>query len=528
MNVESDISATTHVPVITNKTIKVPNLTLSVGPFVILRDTDFILNRGARYALVGKNGSGKSTLLKWLTQQGKTFGIPDYYRILYVEQEVQASDKTALQEVMDSDEERTRLLDCISTLESANDCDIDELNDCYEKLDALSGDSALPRAKQILNGLQFTESMQNTAISDFSGGWRMRIALAKALFLQPDILLLDEPTNHLDLNATIWLKNFLSTWKRILLVVSHDREFMSISTHTIHLNELKLNYYKYTFEKFEEIFNQQLLQHINNYDKQQKQIKKWKKNGKNVKQQLKNLKQDLITKPKGKPPVIDFGVSEHDDYIFKANNVNFSYGDNIIFNNLSMQINHTQKIVLVGPNGSGKSTFLKLLTGQLIATKGTIQQHPTVRIGTYSQHFVDQLPLEQNPTQYLTTKYPDWSEQECREQLGRMGLLGKHHKQVMSTLSGGQKSRVMLAEITIQMPDILLLDEPTNHLDLETVDALSNAIADFDGAAIVITHSLHLIDRLGESALLYHCDNNDITPYDGNIWDYEEDILSHL
>jgi ATP-binding cassette subfamily F protein 1 len=415
----------------------------------------------------------------------------------------------------------------------------ERLRDVYDELADIGADSAEVRASTILSGLQFLEEQKSWPTSSFSGGWRMRISLARALFRKPRLLLLDEPTNHLDLHAVIWLEGYLQKWKHTLVVVSHDRDFLTtVCTDILHCWQRKLVHYSGNYEVFEKVHRSRLEEYRKEFERQQKRLKELRKTGKIGKGELEQKEIATVLGKNGSKggnkehAAFGGGGDDDDDVeqlalldqikelnmhidfkvggeiampILAVDRVSFNYpGGKTLFTNVDFGINMDSRIALVGANGTGKSSLLKLMLQQLSPTDGEVRQSRMCRIGVYSQHSCDQLAVDVKlakgekltPVSYLLHKFPDRNYQEVRNMLGRFGLEGRHHEQEIKTLSGGQKSRVVFVELGMQRSHLLLLDEPTNHLDLETVDCLVTALHQFAGGVMVITHNMSLINKV--------------------------------
>jgi ATP-binding cassette subfamily F protein 1 len=386
----------------------------------------------------------------------------------------------------------------------------------------------------------------------------MRISLARALFRRPTLLLLDEPTNHLDLLAVIWLETYLLRWKNTLLVVSHDQGFLdSICTDVIHLWEQKLHYYKGNYSNFKFAFQENLTQQKKAYEKQvkiiqQAKIQKGKKDEKTkamdkAKDKARALRQkhDKSSKDKKDDEIKDLEVIKRvpRDYtvvfefpdpeqlsipIIQVNDASFGYDPNhLLFTDLNFGIDMESRIALVGPNGAGKSTLLKLLTGELQPTQGTVQRNRKLVIGRFTQHFVDKLDMKMTPIEYLESQFPgEFKADELRPKLGRFGLTGVTHLQPIASLSGGQKSRVVMTEICMRNPHLLFLDEPTNHLDIESVDALAEALNDFKGGILLVSHDARLIQQVCSD--IWVVGDNTVTIYDGDFEDYRAELVAEF
>lgn len=436
---------------------------------------------------------------------------------------------------------------------------IDRLGVVVEELANMGADSMEAKAHGILSGLGFTPEMQTKPTKMFSGGWRMRISLARALFVEPTLLMLDEPTNHLDLNAVIWLDDYLQTWKKTLFVVSHDQDFLnSVCQEILHIEDLKLISYKGNYDSFKKAEADRLKQQIKAWEKQEKRIRELKRQGQSKSKATETMKksaskreagarsqkkknqavaagteaaeaQELIKRPKEYTVKLEFSeVPQLTRPVMEVTNVHFRYSPKhpVIFNKIDFGIDMDSRICIVGPNGAGKTTLLKLLTGEINATTGEVKRNPRLRMGIYNQHFVDRLPMGKTPIEHLRSRFNDLDYQNCRNRLGRYGLEGHAHEVVMRDLSGGQKARVVLVELSLQMPHILLLDEPTNNLDIETIDALCDAINEFNGGIVVVTHDQRLIEEC--DCTLWVVEKQGVTEWKEGFDDYKETILQEL
>ena len=487
--------------------IKIEKFSIAAKGKDLFRDASLMIAAGRRYGLVGPNGHGKTTLLRHIGS--RSLQIPPNIDALICEQEVVADERSALETVLSSDEKRTSLLDECKDLEAQqeNGKDVTErLNEVYDELRAIGADQAEPKARRLLAGLGFSREMQERATNKFSGGWRMRVSLARALFIEPTLLMLDEPTNHLDLNADIWLDNYLQNWKKTLLIVSHDQSFLdNVCTDIIHLDQCKLWYYKGNYSMFKKMVVQKTRERMKEYEKQERRIKELKNSGqskkkaeaktkdlltrKQLKGQSKLQKNDdeqgpteLLEKPREYNVKFRFPeTSTLQPPILGLYDASFNYPDQPpLFKNVEFGLDMDSRIAIVGPNGVGKSTFLGLLMGDLEATSGEMRKNARLNIGRFDQHSGEHLTAEESPTEYLMRLF-NLPVEKARKQLGSFGLQSHAHTIPMKDLSGGQKSRVALAELTLSAPDVVILDEPTNNLDIESIDALAEAIGEYQG-----------------------------------------------
>merc|ERR1719414_2104853 len=533
--------------------IKIDKFSIAAKGKDLFRDASLLIAQGRRYGLVGPNGHGKTTLLRHIGS--RALQIPPNIDVLYCEQEVVADEKSALETVLLSDEKRTNLLKECKELEKQQEKgkDVTErLSEVYEELQAIGADQAEPRARRLLSGLGFTREMQERATNKFSGGWRMRVSLARALYIEPTLLMLDEPTNHLDLNAVIWLDNYLQGYKKTLLVVSHDQSFLdNVCTDIIHLDQCKLWYYKGNYSMFKKMEMQKRRERIKDYEKQEKRIKELKASGqskkkaeskqkealtrKQQKNQSKLSKQDdedtgpteLLERPKEYVVRFRFpDVSSLQPPILGLYNVSFGYeGQGKLFKNVDFGIDMESRVAIVGPNGVGKSTFLKLLMGDIEPNKGEARMNLRLKIGRFDQHSGEHLTAAESATEYLMRLF-DLPVEKARKALGSFGLQSHAHTVMMKDLSGGQKSRVALAELTLSAPDVIILDEPTNNLDIESIDALGDAIKEYDGGVIIVSHDERLIRET--ECQLWVIEEQTINEIEGGFDDYRKEVLDQL
>ncbi|EME48997.1 hypothetical protein DOTSEDRAFT_67893 [Dothistroma septosporum NZE10] len=543
-----------------SKDIKVDGIDISIGGKRILSDTNLTLAYGRRYGLVGQNGIGKSTLLRALSK--REVAIPTHISILHVEQEIMGDDTPALQAVLDADvwrkhllKEQDKIAKELAELEaeratmadtSADAAKLDKqreglditLSDVQGKLAEMESDKAESRAASILAGLGFSHERQQYATKTFSGGWRMRLALARALFCEPDLLLLDEPSNMLDVPSITFLANYLQGYPSTVLVVSHDRAFLNeVATDIIHQHSERLDYYKgANFDSFYATKEERRKTAKREYETQMAQrahlqafIDKFRYNA------AKSSEAQSRIKKLEKMPVLEAPESEYTVHfkfpeveklsppIIQMSNVTFGYSkDKVLLKNVDLDVQLDSRIGIVGPNGAGKTTALKLLIGALEPSSGLISQNPRLRIGFFAQHHVDALDMNASAVGFMAAKYPGRSDEEYRRHLGAFGITGMTGLQKMALLSGGQKSRVAFACIGLTNPHILVLDEPSNHLDIEAMDALSTALKNFEGGVLMVSHDVTMLQNVCTS--LWVCDNGTVEHFPGTVTQYKKRI----
>jgi len=532
--------------------IKIDKFSIAAKGKDLFRDAALTIAQGRRYGLVGPNGHGKTTLLRHIGT--RSLQIPPNIDVLYCEQEVVATDDSALQTVLLADVKRTELLkeeaDLLKAQNKGKDV-TDRLNEVYDELRAIGSDQAEPKARRLLSGLGFSREMQERPTNKFSGGWRMRVSLARALYIEPTLLMLDEPTNHLDLNAVIWLDNYLQNWKKTLLVVSHDQSFLdNVCTDIIHLDQCKLWYYKGNYSTFKKMEEQKRRERIKDFEKQEKRIRDLKAAGQSKKKaeakskealtrkQMKNRSKleknddeagptELLERPK--EYIVKFRFPETSALqppILGLHDASFNYpGQPPLFKKVDFGIDMESRIAIVGPNGVGKSTFLKLLMGDLDPTSGEMRKNNRLKLGRFDQHSGEHLTADESPTEYLMRLF-NLPVEKARRALGSFGLQSHAHTIKMKDLSGGQKSRVALAEVTLSGPDVAIFDEPTNNLDIESIDALAEAISEYQGGIIIVSHDERLIRET--NCTLWVIEDQGIEEIDGDFDDYRKEVLEQL
>ncbi|KAJ3478266.1 hypothetical protein NLI96_g9876 [Meripilus lineatus] len=502
--------------------IKIDSYTLSFHGRLLIEGAEVSLNYGQRYGLLGENGSGKSTLLQSIAE--RDIEIPPHIDIYLVRGEAEPSEVNAVDYIIASAKEKViRLEQRIEELSVSEDVDEVALDTAYEELEEMDPATFEVKAGSILHGLGFSQEMMARPTKDMSGGWRMRVALARALFIKPHLLLLDEPTNHLDLEAVVWLEAYLSMYNHILVITSHSQDFMdSVCTNIMDLTmKKKLVYYGGNYSTYVRTKQENEVNQMKAYQKQQDEIAHIKKfiasagTYANLVKQAKS-KQKIIDKMEAagliekveQPRPLRFNfedVHKLPPPILAFDEVAFSYSgksEDYLYKNLSFGIDMESRVAIVGQNGTGKSTLLNLITGALQPCEGTISRHVGLKLAKYSQHSADQLPYDKSPIEHFQSlyaeKYPDKDVQAWRAQLGRFGLSGSHQTSPIKQLSDGLRNRVVFAQIAMEHPHILLLDEPTNHLDMGSIDALAQAIKEFEGGVVIVSHDFRLISQVAE------------------------------
>merc|ERR1719310_2648329 len=526
--------------------IKIDNFSVTFYGANLLQDTKLELSVGNRYGLMGVNGCGKSTLMAVLGN--REVPIQEHIDIHYLAREMPASEKTALECVMEADEERIKLEKLAEELATCEDDESQEyLMSVYERLDDIGAETAKARAANILHGLQFDAGMQQKQCKDFSGGWRMRIALARALFLRPHLLLLDEPTNHLDLEACVWLEEELKEYKNILVIVSHSQDFLNgVCNNVMHMDQRKLKVYGGNYDTFMKTRAEQVEAQMKQYNWEQDQIAHMKnyiarfghgsaklaRQAQSKERTLAKMVAEGLTEKVATDKSISFcfySCGKIPPPVIMVQNVSFRYSEETpyIYKNLEFGMDLDTRLALVGPNGAGKSTLLKLIYGDLVPSEGMVRRHNHLKLGRYHQHLHELLEMDLSPLDYMMKKFPEFKERdEMRKVIGRYGITGKAQTAPIKQLSDGQKCRVVFAWLSWQVPHMLLLDEPTNHLDMETIDALAIAIKNFEGGLILVSHDFRLINQVAEK--IWICENEKVTEWEGDILSYKDHLKAKV
>ncbi|KAG0261812.1 hypothetical protein BG011_000643 [Mortierella polycephala] len=525
-----------------SRDIKIESFSLSFHGRELVSNTDIDLNFGRRYGLIGANGSGKSTFLECLA--AREVPIPEHIDIYLLQEEAAPSNENAIEAVVNEAKLEVERLekqveDLLAEVDGGDNPLLDDIYDRIEQLDPSTFDT---RAGSLLHGLGFAKKDMLKATKDMSGGWRMRVALAKALFVKPTLLLLDEPTNHLDLEACVWLEDYLSKYDRILILISHSQDFLNgVCTNIMNLNhKRKLVNYHGNYDTYVKTRAELEVNQMKAYVKQQEEIAHIKKfiasagTYANLVRQAKS-KQKIIDKmeaagliEKVEPPLLfKFKFSDSDKLpppVLAFDDVGFAYSGQMkdaLYDGVNLGIDMDSRVALVGPNGAGKSTLLKLMTGELTATEGRVQRHMQLKLGKYNQHSADQLDMELSPIEYMRKRFPNLQQDIdfWRQNLGKYGLTGSHQTSPIGHLSHGLQTRLVFAELALSHPHMLLLDEPTNHLDMESIDALADAIKTFTGGVVLVSHDFRLLKEVADHIIVV---DKGVSVFGGTILEYKK------
>lgn len=531
----------------TSRDIKVTSVSLVFHGKVLIQDTNLELNFGRRYGLLGENGCGKSTLLKAIA--AREYPIPEQIDIYLLNEPAEPTEFSALEYVVrEAEHELQRLEELVEKILEEEGPEAPALEDLHERMDELDPATFESRASVILIGLGFNSVTIKKKTKDMSGGWRMRVALAKALFVKPTLLLLDDPTAHLDLEACVWLEEYLKRWPRTLVLVSHSQDFLNgVCTNMIDMRQQKLILYGGNYDSYIKTRAELETNQMKQYSKQQEEIAHIKKfiasagtyanlvrQAKSRQKILDKMEADGLVEKVIPDRVFSFRfppVEKLPPPVLSFDDVSFSYSGNPednLYEHLNFGVDMDSRIALVGPNGVGKSTLLKLMTGALSPTGGRVSRHTHLKIGVYSQHSADQLDLTKNSLEFVRDKFPQISQdfQYWRGQLGKYGLTGEGQTAKMATLSEGQRSRVVFALLAIEAPNMILLDEPTNGLDIPTIDSLADAINAYEGGAVVVSHDFRLLDKIAKD--IYVCENKTATRWDSSILAYKAKLAKNI
>lgn len=531
----------------TSRDVKIEQLSLVFHGKVLLTDSTLELNYGHRYGLLGDNGCGKSTFLRSLAAY--EFPVPPAIDIYLLNEPAEPSELSALDWVVTEAQKKLEALEAkVEEVLETEGPESDLLESLNEQIDEMDSATFEVRAAQILTGLGFNAQTIHKKTKDMSGGWKMRVALAKALFVKPTLLLLDDPTAHLDLAACVWLEEYLKRWDHTLILVSHSQDFLNgVCSNIIDMRAKKIMMYGGNYDQYVKTRTEQEVNQAKQYKKQQEEIAHHKKfiasagtyanlvrQAKSRQKILDKMEADGLIEPVVAEKVFSFRFPDVDKLpppVLSFAEVAFSYSGNPednLYDSLEFGVDMDSRIALVGPNGIGKSTLLKLMTGALTPTGGSISRHSHLKIGVYSQHSADQLDLTKSALEFVRDKFPQVSQdfQYWRQQLGRYGLTGEGQTALMGTLSEGQRSRVVFALLAIDAPNMILLDEPTNGLDIPTIDSLAAAIKEYSGGVVVVSHDFRLIDSIAKD--IYVIEDKRATRWDGTILDYKKKLASEL
>ena len=508
------------------------NISYSISQRKLFENTSLLVPNGYHLGLIGSNGIGKSTLFNLITkelsldegeikfQSNKTIGI--------LQQEIPDNELSLLEFVLSSNHEQTELLKEVET--STNS---ERISDIYMRLEEINAYDAPWKASLILSGLGFDKPQQEKKLKEFSGGWRMRVGLASALFNEPDLLLLDEPTNHLDFESNTWLENFLVNYPRTFILISHDRETLNKTVdHIIHIDQLKLNIYTGNYDQYEKIYAQKKIGQRSLFDKQQA----YKKNvmrfvdrfgskaskAKQAQSRLKSLEKMDLVDAVISDRAIKFSFPKPENLgssIITLDHVDVGYEKgNPVLKDINLSISNDSRIALLGANGNGKSTLIKLISEKIEPMNGEIIKSKKLKIGYFAQHQSEELDLDQTAFQVLSKKDIDQPELKTRSILGKFGFDKAKSDTKIEKLSGGEKTRLLFCLMSFESPNILLLDEPTNHLDLDSRSALINALNEYEGCVVLVSHDTQLVEKICDQLLLIK---------DGKVNNFNEDLQSY-
>ena len=519
--------------------LHINDLTYRIGGRILLDNATVHVAQGQRVGLVGRNGSGKSTLLKLILEElhpdAGAISVRPRARVGCVAQEAPDGEETLLDCVLAHDAERTSLL-----AEAETSTDAHRLGDLHERMAAIDAHSAPARAAAILAGLGFSAEAQLRPVGSFSGGWRMRVALAGALFAGPDLLLLDEPTNHLDLEASLWLENYLASYPGTLLVISHDRGLLNVvAERIVHIDQTKLVAYGGNYDRFEQIRREKLelaakaaSKQLDQRRKLQAFIDRFRAKATKAAQAQSRVKMlerlgPPISVIEDRPVSFDFPDPEPMSPLVIAIERGLAgYGpDKPILRNLNLRIDMDDRIALLGANGNGKSTLAKVLSGRLALLDGELRKSPKLRIGYFAQHQTEELNTAETPFDHMRALMPQVLESKVRAQLGRFGFGQDRADVKVANLSGGEKARLLFALMSRDAPHLMILDEPTNHLDIDSREALVSALNAYEGAVVLISHDPHLIELAADR--LWLVSDGQVSAFEGDLDDYKRLLLDH-
>jgi len=513
------------------------DITVRLGGRTIIDRASAKLPPRGRIGLIGRNGAGKTTLIKLITHQIEadtgSVDMPRGTRLGYIAQEAPAGDATPFETVLAADKERDALM-----TESESCTDPDRLGEVYERLIAIDAYTAPSRAAQILVGLGFDEDAQHRPLDSFSGGWKMRVALASLLFSQPDCLLLDEPSNHLDLEAVLWLEDFLKSYPATILLVSHERDFLNnVVDHILHLSGGKLTLYPGGYDAFERQRAERQAQLASAKAKQEAERDKLKdyiarnsaraSTAKQAQSRAKMLSKMQPIAELIDDPSLSFDFPDPDELrppLITLDMASVGYGDTPVLSRLNLRIDPDDRVALLGRNGNGKTTLARLLAAQLAPMEGGMNASGRMRVGYFTQYQVEELDADETPLQHMSIAMKGATPGAVRAQLGRFGFEGQKATTMVGKLSGGERARLALALITRDAPHMLILDEPTNHLDVDAREALIQALNAYSGTVLIVSHDRHMIEMTADRLVLV--DGGTARDYDGSVEDYIAYVLA--
>ena len=518
--------------------INFKNIYFSIGGVPLFENASGFVPTGHKVGVVGRNGAGKTTLFKLILNEiildAGVIEVPKNYKIGYVSQEAPSTEVTLLDTVLEADIERSKLLQNAQIEKDPN-----KIAEIYTRLSDINAYSAEARASSILNGLGFSKEDLIRPCSSFSGGWRMRVALASVLFSNPELLLLDEPTNYLDFEGSVWLENYLQKFKNTALVISHDRNLLNKSvTSILHLSQKKLIFYNGNYDFFDNERRVQLEQKISQKNKQDAQrahlesfINRFKAKASKAKQAQSRIKilekmKPIIIEENQKVPTFNFEKNtKFAPPLITIEQASVGYNNIPILKNINLSIDPDDRIALLGVNGEGKSTLSKLIAKKLNSMKGKLNYPKKLKIGYFAQHQLDELRSNETPFEHLYSKLDKEVPSKIRAKLGSVGFTQDTMDIEVKRLSGGQKARLLLLLVVIEKPDLLILDEPTNHLDVESREALIMALNDYTGSLILVTHDAFLVERLVDRLLIIKDGN--VSEFLGDINEYKKVVLNN-
>ncbi|ETI61707.1 glycosyl transferase family 1 [Sphingobium sp. C100] len=511
-------------------------ITVRLGGRTILDRAAAALPPRSRVGLIGRNGAGKSTLMKVMIGQldpdEGSCDMPRDTRLGYIAQEAPSGTATPFDTVLEADKERAELM-----AEAEHTQDPDRLGHIYERLTAIDAYTAPARAARILVGLGFDEEMQGRPLDSYSGGWKMRVALAALLFSNPDLLLLDEPSNHLDLEATLWLENFLKAYRGTVVVISHERDLLNnVVDYILHLEGGKVTLYPGGYDAFERQRAERLAQLESARAKQQAEREKLQdyvarnsaraSTAKQAQSRAKALARMQPIAAAIEDPTLHFGFpspAELRPPLITMDMASVGYDDTPILRRVNLRIDPDDRLALLGRNGNGKTTLARLIAAQLAPMEGQMQSSSKMNVGYFTQYQVEELDVTDTPLEHMTRVMKGATPGAVRAQLGRFGFSGERAVQKVGSMSGGERARLALALITRDAPHLLILDEPTNHLDVDSREALVQALNDYSGAVVIVSHDRHMIELVADRLVLV--DNGTAQPFDGSLDDYTDIIL---